>query len=134
MKRVVQLRTGKIVNTILRDDGATLAPDEMLEASAIAQGIPYESKGEPEPAVARKVWPNSAAFLMEFMPGGDLSKVAAIQNTTNAKIAALRLLLSVWPQEVWSDDPRIQLGMAELAKVGIITEQEKESILTPIKP
>lgn len=71
-------------------------------------------------AASRKTWPDAAAFLAEF----SIEQLAAISLSTNPTVAALRLLLASWPADVWSDDPRIILGLGELVSDGIITAQE----------
>jgi hypothetical protein len=79
-----------------------------------------------DPAVAaRKTWPNAAAFLGEF----SLPELAAISLSTDPTIAALRLLLASWTADIWSDEPRIQLGLAKLVETGIIDEAGKAAIL-----
>lgn len=73
----------------------------------------------------RKTWKNAAAFMAEFtMP--ELASVSISQDPT---VAALRLLLSAWPSDVWSDDPRIQMGLAALVSTGIIDETRKAELL-----
>lgn len=78
-------------------------------------------------AADRKTWPNPSAFLGEFQ----LPELAAISLSTDPTIAALRLLLSAWPADVWSDDDRIVLGMARLVEVGILSQERHDEILTP---
>lgn len=77
-------------------------------------------------AFQRKTWANAAAFLGEF----SLEEMATISLSTDPTIAALRLLLASWPADVWSDDPRIQLGLGKLVAVGIIDEARRAAILT----
>jgi len=79
-------------------------------------------------ALARKTWHNAAAFLGEF----SLEELAAISLSLDPTVAALRLLLASWAADVWSDDPRIQLGLAKLVETGIIDEIRKTAIL--LKP
>ena len=69
-------------------------------------------------AAARKTWPNAAAFLGEFT----MPELAAIELSTDPTIAALRLLLASWPADVWSDDPRIIMGLDALVSAEIIDE------------
>lgn len=70
---------------------------------------------------ARKKWANAAEFLGEF----SLEQMAAISLSTNPTIAALRLLLASWPSDVWSDDPRILLGLDQLVADGILSEADR---------
>lgn len=74
----------------------------------------------------RKIWPNAAAFLAEFQ----MPELAAIELSADGTVAALRLLLASWPSDVWSDDPRIELGLGQLVAVGIIDEARRAAILT----
>ncbi len=68
-----------------------------------------------EALATRKIWPNAAAFLGEFI----MPELAAISLSTDPTVAALRLLLASWPSDVWSDDPRIVGGLAALVDSGI---------------
>jgi hypothetical protein len=77
-------------------------------------------------ALARKVWDNSALFLQSFT----LPEMAAISLSTDPTIAAMRLLLTAWAGEVWSDDPRIVLGFDALKSTGIISDARAAEILT----
>jgi hypothetical protein len=76
-------------------------------------------------ALARKTWPNAAAFLGEF----SLPELAAISLSTDPTIAALRLLLASWTADIWSDEARIQVGLAKLVETEIIDETRKAAIL-----
>lgn len=79
---------------------------------------------------SRKIWKNGSDFLEEFMIDGDLSKIIQIQTSSNPVIIALRFILSVWKDEIWSDDSRIVMGMNALVSDGIISEEEKTFILS----
>lgn len=72
-------------------------------------------------AASRKTWPDASAFLAEF----SIEQLAAISLSTNPTVAALRLLLASWPADVWSDDPRILLGLGELVADGILSESDR---------
>jgi hypothetical protein len=74
---------------------------------------------------ARKTWPNAAAFLGEF----SMPELAAISLSTDPTVAALRLLLASWPSDVWSDDPRIIMGLGALVSAGIIDETRSAEIV-----
>lgn len=74
---------------------------------------------------ARKVWPNASAFLGEFT----MPELAAIELSTDPTIAALRLLLASWPADVWSDDPRIIMGLDALETAGIISAERRAEIV-----
>jgi hypothetical protein len=76
-------------------------------------------------SAARKTWPNAAAFLGQFT----MPELAAIELSTDPTIAALRLLLASWPADVWSDDPRIVMGLDALESAGIITEARRGEIV-----
>jgi hypothetical protein len=84
-------------------DVVALTSDEIAENAIIA---------------ARNTWPNASAFLGEFT----MPELAAIELSTDPTIAALRLLLASWPADVWSDDPRIVMGLDALESAGIITD------------
>jgi len=76
-------------------------------------------------AKARKTWMTSADFIGEFT----LQELAAVQLSTNATIAALRLILAAWSKPVWSDDPRIQLGLSTMVSENLITAERSAEIL-----
>ena len=76
-------------------------------------------------ADARKVWENASAFIQEF----SLQEMASISLSQDPVIAALRLLLSTWFGEVWSDDPRVINGLDSLVISGIIDESRRQQIL-----
>jgi hypothetical protein len=85
-----------------------------------------ENKSEEELAAdVRKSWDNSSMFIQEFT----LTEMAAISLSQDTTVAALRLLLSTWFGEVWSDDPRVQSGLSALISSGIINEARRDEIL-----
>jgi hypothetical protein len=102
-------------------DPDTEAPAEWVDGQWVSVALTADELA----ALARKTWPNAAAFLSEF----SLPELAAISLSTDPTIAALRLLLASWAADVWSDDPRIQLGLAKLVETGIIDEAGKAAIL-----
>jgi hypothetical protein len=108
---------------IINEKGTLLG--EWLDETAFRNSEPplrtwwdYEIEG-------RKVWPNSQAFLTEFT----FPEMAAISLSADPTIAALRLLLSAWAGEVYSDDERVQTGLDALVATGILTEQRRAEIL-----
>jgi hypothetical protein len=94
--------------------------DDRVERQWQAVPIPPDELA----ARARKIWTDAAAFLAEF----SMTELAAIELSTDATIAALRLLLASWPKDVWSDDPRIVMGLAALVSAGIIDETRSAEI------
>jgi len=98
--------------------------DDRVERQWQAFPIPPDALA----ALARKTWPNAAAFLGEF----SLPELAAISLSTDPTIAALRLLLASWAADVWSDDARIQMGLEKLVETGIINEARKAVILQKV--
>lgn len=100
------------------------APDE-VECGWTKVGDNWIEPLESIAARGRKAWPTAAAFLNEF----SLQERAAVELSANPTIAALRLTLSTWHADVWSDDPRIQLGLATMEAEGIITPERKATIL-----
>lgn len=75
---------------------------------------------------SRKIWSTVADFWGEF---SNTEKLAI----ADSKIPDIRLLheeLRMWRGEVWSDDPKVQQGLAGLVTVGILTESQKTQILT----
>ena len=102
------------------------APDAVIDGQFVKGRYTVEPLTSDElAAIARKTWENAAAFLDEF----ELTELAAISLSSDPTVAALRLLLASWPKDVWSDDPRIVMGLAKLVEVGIIDETRKTAIL-----
>lgn len=122
---------------------ASIANGVVVGIYAVAQSFPTieipdhvqlgwmqtEDGWEAPPATGKR-WPNSAAFLSDFT----LAELAALELSTNPTLAALRLLLSVWPGEVWEGDTRIQLGFTALVDAGILTAERRTQLLTPTAP
>jgi hypothetical protein len=81
-----------------------------------------------EAAIAsRKTWPTVTAFWSEFT---DAEKYG-IETSQDPTTIVMRADLKLWLSDVWSDDPRIVLGMAQLVAVGILTAERRFSILDP---
>ena len=116
--------------TRLRGASEYVGPGDPDYESQIAVWVADAIETDAKLAIVRtrKIWPTAAAFLGEF----DLAKgeLSAISLSTDPTVAALRLLLAAWPADVWSDDPRIQMGMARLVEVGILTQERSDEILT----
>lgn len=102
------------------------APDAVIDGQFVTGRYRVEPLTLEEiAALARKTWPNAAAFLAEF----SMPELAAISLSTDPTVAALRLLLLAWPSDVWSEDPRIVGGLAALVAAGIIDETRKAAIV-----
>lgn len=54
---------------------------------------------------------------------------AGIALSTDPTIAALRLELSTWFSEVYSNDQRVIAGLDKLVELGVISEQRKQEIV-----
>lgn len=87
-------------------------------------GWTQTEQGWEAPPAPGKRWPNAAAFLGEF----ELAELAAIELSTHPTVAALRLLLGVWPGEVWQGDARIQLSLAALVEATILTPERLDEL------
>lgn len=109
-------------------DGGPIPTPEEIEAARPAAEAALLAQAEAAAAAlaSRKVWPGSDAFLAEFT----LPETAAISLSTDPVIAALRLILASWRGEVWSDDPRIELGLSMLQQSGIIDEARAAEIVS----
>lgn len=73
-----------------------------------------------------KIWANAQAFMAEFTT----DEKSGIALSTDPTIAALRLELSTWFSQVYSNDPRVIAGLDKLVELDIITEARKEEIIT----
>lgn len=76
-------------------------------------------------ANARKIWPSVTEFWDEFTD----AEQYGIEVHTDPEIVVLRAKLKLWLSDVWSDDPRIVMGLAALVSAGIIDETRKAEIL-----
>jgi hypothetical protein len=120
-ERIANLqRKGWVETTPPEYDAATHHAPEWVDGQWVSVALTADALA----ALARKTWPNAAAFLSEF----SLPELAAISLSTDPTIAALRLLLASWPADVWSDDPRIVMGLAALVSAGIIDETRSAEI------
>lgn len=73
----------------------------------------------------RKVWPNAHAFWESFNPPEQLAILSSVVD----EIRLLDRALVLWQGELWSDDARVQQGLAALVATGILTEARREEIL-----
>jgi hypothetical protein len=78
----------------------------------------------------RKVWPNTQAFLAEFT----VTEMAGIGLSVDPTVAALRLMLSVWSGQIYSDDERVVAGLSALLGAGIITAERRAQIAPSPEP
>lgn len=85
-----------------------------------------EPPPEPPPPV-RKVWQTGGHLWAEF---SDPERVA-IAASGVPEIKALVLALAFWPDQVFSDDPRVQSGFAALVATGLVSQQRADQILNP---
>ena len=72
----------------------------------------------------RKVWPSSVQFLGEFT----MPELGGIGVSIDPTIAAMRLILSSWIGPIYSDDPRVVMGLAALEANGVITAVRRAQI------
>ena len=73
----------------------------------------------------RKTWLTSQAFLSEFT----MIEVGSIGISVDPTIAALRLILSTWVGQIYSDDPRVILGLDAIEAAGIISAARRAEII-----
>lgn len=74
-----------------------------------------------------KIWTNVQSFMAEFT----MPEKAQIALSTDPTLAALRLELSAWLSDVYSNDQRVVTGLDKLVELDIITAQRKAEIITP---
>ena len=74
----------------------------------------------------RKTWATSQDFLAEFT----MTEMGGIGVSQDATIAALRLILSTWVGQIYSDDPRVVLGLNAIEAAGILTAERRAQIVT----
>jgi len=81
----------------------------------------------PIPAPTRRVWASGGHLWGEFT---DLERVSVAASEV-PQIKALVLALAFWPDQVFSDDPRVQSGFAALVTTGLLSPQRANEILHP---
>jgi hypothetical protein len=112
---------------IPRDGGPIPTPEEIEAARPAAEAaIAAEAAAAATALAARKVWPTVSEFWAEFENG----EKYAIETSPSPEIIVLRADLKLWLKDVWSDDPRIVLGLDTLVAAGIIDEARRVTILT----
>ncbi len=72
----------------------------------------------------RKVWASSIQFLGEFT----MPELGGIGVSIDPTIAAMRLILSSWIGPIYSDDPRVVMGLAAIEAAGIISAERRAQI------
>lgn len=115
------LRKGWVETTPPDHNDATQHPPTWVDGQWVAADLTADEIA----AKTRKTWLTSADFIEELT----LSELAAVQLSTNPTMAALRLILAAWSKPVWSDDPRIQLGISTMVSEGLITTERSAEIL-----
>jgi hypothetical protein len=103
-------------------DGLPPVTAEELDATRAAAQAAWEAQQVPP---ARKVWATASAFWVEFTAAEKL----AILGSSVPEIRLLDRELVLWQGELWSDDPRVQQGLAALVITGILTEARRDEIL-----
>lgn len=71
-------------------------------------------------------WPSVQQFLDQFSD----AELATIGSNANAQVQGLLIRLNGWRDVVHADNERIQLGLALLVQLNLITESRKTEILT----
>jgi len=102
---------------------ATQHPPEWIDGAWVVRDMTPEEIA----AAARKVWPDTGAFLAEFTE----SEQEDIAMSADPVVGRLRLMLSAWRARLFSDDPRVAGGLQYLESISIITLQRHTAILTP---
>lgn len=81
----------------------------------------------PIPPPTRRVWASAADFWASFT----LGEQVALSASDIPAVRALVVALSVWPAELWSDDPRVQAGFRALIQSSLLPEARASEILHP---
>jgi hypothetical protein len=103
-------------------DGQPPPTEAELDATRAAAQAAWDALQVPP---GRKVWATASAFWAEFTQTEKLAILASA-------VPEIRLLdreLVLWQGELWSDDPRVQAGLAALVQTGILTEERRGEIL-----
>lgn len=108
-------------NSIASSDGSPLPAPEEIAAARPEVEAALEAAAQ-IPAV--RAWPSAGVFLAEF----SLEETAAISLSGDPTVAALRLILAAWPDDVLASDSRVQAGLSKLVELGILTAERKAEI------
>jgi hypothetical protein len=103
-------------------DGLPPPTEAELDATRAAAQAAWDALQVPP---ARKVWASGTDFWEAFSPAEQLAILTS-------QVDGIRLLdrqLVLWQGELWSDDPRVQAGLAALVQTGILTEERRGEIL-----
>ncbi len=74
----------------------------------------------------RKTWATSQDFLAEFT----MAEIGGIGVSQDPTVAALRLVLSTWVGQIYSDDERVIMGLDAIQASGIITAERRAQIFS----
>lgn len=116
------LRKGWIENEPPSYDAATQHEPSFVDGAWVVIDKTAEEIAEE----SIKKWANAQSFMAEFT----MEEKGAIALSTDPTIAALRLELSTWFSQVYSNDPRVVAGLDKLVEVEIITETRRTEIIT----
>ncbi len=103
-------------------DGQPPPTEAELDATRAAAQAAWDALQAPP---GRKVWASANDFWGAFSPTEQLAILTS-------QVDGIRLLdrqLVLWQGELWSDDPRVQAGLAALVQTGILTEARRAEIL-----
>lgn len=92
----------------------------------IAKDQPVIIPEEPAHPV-RRVWPTGGHLWEEFTQQEQI----ALAMSQVPEIKVLVLALAYWPDQVFSDDHRVQQGFAALVQSGLMTAERANAILYP---
>ncbi len=116
------IRKGWAETVLPTYDPATQHAPEWIDGEWIVRALTEEELA----AVERKTWPNVTEFWAEFT---DAEKYG-IETSTDPTTIVMRADLKLWLADVWSDDLRIQTGMARLVELNILTQERHDEILS----
>lgn len=100
------------------------AYDAQTQSCEWGEGVWVVSEN-PEPV--RRVWPAGGHLWGEFTQQEQI----ALAMSQVPEIKVLVLALAYWPDQVFSDDHRVQQGFAALVQSGLMTAERANAILYP---
>lgn len=131
---IIKRPTGKYIRDGERYDALASSPEmqvalaaRMLEEGYVLDPLTREQLLAVKMARdARKIWDGAKEFLDELTT----QEAAGFALSTHPVLAMMRLKLSCWSSEVWSDHPDVLAALAVGVSEGILTEERKLQILT----
>lgn len=121
--RIAHIKDNKIINVSI---GETLPPNTendlyLEESDALSKNYTYFRE-----IPTYKIWDNAIMFWESF----NLNEQLLLANSNDPILNLMKIWLSIWKNEIWSNDPRVENALNKAEELGLITTERKNEILT----